>query len=94
MTIKIIERPERGYAWEHIDTHVTAVSEWEITYNDGSTNHKNFFAKVEVLSQMDEPDEWAEVADFYKSLGIESGHSKYRRMTDQEFEALSLPNHL
>lgn len=101
MTIKIIEAPSRSECWWHVDSNVRAVTEHTITYHDGSENHKNYFAKVEILSIMDAPEDWEERKEFYRNLLnlpddylISPFEGYLSRMTDAKFEAIDLPNHI
>lgn len=98
MTIKIIEAPDNGRSWWHIDTHVKAVQKREIIYDDGSRNHKNYFAKVEILSMMDAPDDYYERRAFFAGLlGLTEYdvfthlYGGYIRLSSEDFEALDLP---
>lgn len=99
MTIKIIERPDRGESWNHIVSNVRSVSCNEITFHDGSKMHKNYFAKVEVLTLADEPEYGTEEYKAFEEtcyrknfLGIYC-NSWYEKMREEQFEALYFTNH-
>ena len=99
MTIKIIERPDHGHGWWHLDTGVKTVTEREVVYHDGSTAHKNYFAKIEILSLMDEPEDYVEADEFFHTITGVRGefvnpHEGFPRMSDAEFESLEHPRHL
>lgn len=98
MTIRIIEAPDRGESWIHYDSSVRTVREREIIYHDGSVGHKNYHAKIEILSVMDAPKDYDEGKAFYMSLqGLSDSDylvnpfSQYRKMTENAFDALDLP---
>ena len=100
MTIIVIEAPSRGESWVHVSTNVKTVTERAIVYHNGETTHKNFHAKVEILSVMDAPEDWEARKAFYRELQglteadwLVNEFSHYIKMKDAEFEALELPRH-
>lgn len=101
MTIRVIESPDRSESWWHVCSNVRTVTERHIVLHSGEAIHKNYFAKVEILSLMDAPENWEECKAFYNNLHgyTEADWLKspfegyYSRMTQAKFEALDLPTH-
>lgn len=101
MTIKIIEAPSSSECWWHVCTNVRTVNAREIVLHSGETIHKNYFAKVEILSVMDAPEDWEELKAFYNDLHgyteadwLKSPFEGYlSRMSNAKFDALDLPTH-
>ena len=100
MTIRVIEAPSRGESWVHFATGVNTVTERAIVYHNGETSHKNYHAKVEILSVMDAPEEWEACKAFYRELQglteadwLVNTFSRYIKMKDSDFEALELPHY-
>lgn len=98
MTIRIIETPSRGESWVHVSTNVKTVTERAIVYHNGETSHKNYHAKVEILSVVDAPEAWEERKAFIRKLQglteadwLVNEFSRYIKMKAAEFEALDLP---
>lgn len=100
MTIKIIERPSRTESWWHVCSNVRTVTERAIILHSGETLHKNYFAKVEILSVFDAPEDYEESKKFYNDLHgyteadwLKSPFSGYIKMRESDFSALDLPTH-
>lgn len=104
MTIRLISSPRSSASYWRIASDVKEVTQFRITYHDGSYSEKRACTKVELLSVMDAPEGDADRFAFYSELGC-TKYDKIRecevvstegwyKMTSDQFSALDLPKYL
>lgn len=80
MTIRLINAPRSSSSRWYILSDVKEVTQFRVTFHDGSSLEKRVCTKVELLSVADAPEEDSEKLAFYAELGC----TKYDEILERE----------